>query len=561
MLFLVLLLGLLLVPNSQAAGDPSPGPRIVGGTEVDPPGKYPFMVALVHHGQGAWAGQFCGGSLISPEWVLTAAHCVVGETASTVDLIIGRHDLGSEEGERIPARKIIMHAAYGDLSMANDIALIRLMTPVTYAPVLLPADGSLEAAGTMLTVTGWGNTESVPEWPTELREVQLPVVGDADCLEAYAGYANPPAALMVCAGATGMDSCQGDSGGPLFVAGADGFTQVGVVSSGEGCGLPGFPGKNTSVAAFTSWITGQSGVVVGPPTVSGTKCLGVAATIVGTAGAETINGTAGVDVIAGLGGNDVINGLGGNDRICGGPGNDTISGGPGSDQVQGNAGNDTISGGLGADILKGGAGADTIIGNAGNDKLFGEAGDDNLDGNLGTDTVTGGLGTDTCYGEGKATCELPAPPAGLDFSSGDVHLAVSTSVDAVSSINVGGSGVIADLNVEIEITHTWVGDLRVVLTHVDTGTHVTIIDQPGSPASTFGCSGEDIDATLDDEASTRVEDQCRTTWPAISGSVRPNNPLSAFDGEDLGGTWRLTVSDHATEDAGFLESWSLHFQA
>ncbi len=110
-------------------------------------------------------------------------------------------------------------------------------------------------------------------------------------------------------------------------------------------------------------------------------------------------------------------------------------------------------------------------------------------------------------------------------------------------------------------THTYVGDLKVTLTHVDTGTAVTIIDQPGRPASTFGCSSNNIDATLDDEASAPVEDQCRTTYPAISGSVRPNNPLSAFDGEDLGGTWRLTVSDHATQDSGFLESWSLHFQA
>ncbi len=234
--------------------------------------------------------------------------------------------------------------------------------------------------------------------------------------------------------------------------------------------------------------------------------------------------------------------------------------------MQGNAGNDTISGGLGADILKGGAGADTITGNAGNDKLFGEAGDDNLNGNLGTDSVTGGLGTDTCYGEGKATCELPAPPAGLDFSSGDVHLEVSSSVDAVSVINVGGSGGVADLNVEVEITHTWVGDLKVVLTHVDTGTQVTIIDRPRRRCCLrrlrrFGCSGNNVDATLDDEASTRVEDQCLGSTPTISGSVRPNNPLSAFDGEDLGGTWRLTVTDWATLDHGFLESWSLHFAA
>jgi subtilisin-like proprotein convertase family protein len=303
------------------------------------------------------------------------------------------------------------------------------------------------------------------------------------------------------------------------------------------------------------------------PTGRAVMCLGMAATRVGTVGADTINGTAGDDVLVGLGGNDIINGYGGNDRICGGPGNDTISGGPGNDQVQGNAGDDTISGGRGADVLKGGTGADKIKGNAGRDKLFGEAGNDNLNGGLSIDRVTGGLGTDTCYGETKATCELPAPPADLDFSSGNVHLAVSTSVDAISVIQVGGSGVIADLDVGILITHTYVGDLWVTLTHVDTRTVVTIIDHPGSAVyppdgsttGDFGCQYNDIDATLNDEVSALVEDQCRSTSPAISGSVRPNNPLRAFDGENLSGTWRLTVYDEATGDSGFLESWSLHF--
>ncbi len=310
-------------------------------------------------------------------------------------------------------------------------------------------------------------------------------------------------------------------------------------------------------------VTLAAGGWVSPAAAAGATgravmCLGLEATRVGTAGADTINGTAGADVIVGLGGNDTINGLGGNDRICGGLGNDTINGGPGNDQVQGNAGNDTITGGLGADILKGGAGADNIEGNAGNDSLFGEAGNDTLNGDTGTDTVTGGLGTDTCYGETKATCELPGS---FNFESGTVHLAVSTTDDAISVISVGGSGTIIDLDVGIEITHTYVGDLEVVLTHVDTGTVVTIIDNPGRPATTFGCSGNNIDATLDDEASLPVENQCLAATPTISGSVRPNNPLSAFDGEDLGGTWRLTVYDEATLDHGFLESWSLHFQA
>jgi len=299
--------------------------------------------------------------------------------------------------------------------------------------------------------------------------------------------------------------------------------------------------------AATASVTGRAVV-----------CLGLAATKVGTAAADAINGTAGADVIAGLGGNDTINGLGGNDRICGNDGNDTISGGAGNDQVQGGPGNDTIVGGLGTDTLKGGAGADNIKGNAGNDSLFGEAGSDTLNGDTGTDTVTGGLGTDTCYGETKATCELPGS---FNFESGTVHLAVSTTDDAISVVSVGGSGTIIDLDVGIEITHTYVGDLEVVLTHVDTGTIVTIIDNPGRPATTFGCSGNNIDATLDDEASLPVENQCLAATPTVSGSVRPNNPLSAFDGEDLGGTWRLTVYDEATLDHGFLESWSLHFQA
>jgi Ca2+-binding RTX toxin-like protein len=294
------------------------------------------------------------------------------------------------------------------------------------------------------------------------------------------------------------------------------------------------------------------------PTGRAVMCLGLEATRVGTAGADTINGTVGDDVLVGLGGNDIINGYGGNDRICGGPGNDRISGGPGNDQVQGNAGDDTISGGRGADILKGGTGADRIRGNAGRDRLFGEAGNDNLDGGLSIDTVTGGLGTDTCYGETKATCELPGS---FSFASGTVHLPISTTQDAISVISVAGSGVIADLNVRVVITHTYVGDLEVRLTHIDTGTTVTIIDNPGRPASTFGCAGNNIDATLDDEASAPVENQCLATTPTISGSVKPNNPLSAFDGENLGGTWRLTVYDEATLDSGFLESWSLHFQA
>jgi trypsin len=414
--------------GAQTASDP----RIIGGVEVDPPGKYPFMAALVRRGGDPYDDQYCGGSVISPNWVLTAAHCVVGESASTVDVVIGRHDLSSGAGERIAASRIVIHPSYDDISLENDLALIRLASPTSFAPVGLPADTSLETAGTMLTVAGWGDTMSIPQWPYELREVDLPVVGDAACRNAYAdfdytGYVLP-SAVMFCAGdlaAGGIDSCPGDSGGPLFATTAQGFTQVGIVSWGNGCGLAGYPGVYTRVSAFTGWIADQTGS--GPP--GSATCLGVAATIVGTSAGETINGTAGADVIVGLGGNDIINGGGGNDLICGNDGNDTINGGAGNDTVQGGAGNDTIVGGPGDDVLKGGPGADNITGGAGIDTLFGEGGNDTLDGGDGIDTVTGGPGTDTCYGETKTSCELPLP-SGIVCDSPAVAIGLGVAVQS-----------------------------------------------------------------------------------------------------------------------------------
>lgn len=119
------------------------------------------------------------------------------------------------------------------------------------------------------------------------------------------------------------------------------------------------------------------------------------------------------------------------------------------------------------------------------------------------------------------------------------------------------SGTITDLDVTLDVTHTYVGDLKFTLTHNDTGTSVDIYDRPGNPATTFGCSGNDILATMDDEAATPVEDVCNTSGIAIEGTFGPPQPLSAFDGEDLGGTWTLNVSDNAGADLGTLNEWCL----
>lgn len=129
----------------------------------------------------------------------------------------------------------------------------------------------------------------------------------------------------------------------------------------------------------------------------------------------------------------------------------------------------------------------------------------------------------------------------------------------LSDMTVTDTGAIIDLDVDILITHTWVGDLIITLEHVDTGTTMTLMDRPGVPASAFGCEGDNVDASFDDGGGNGpVEDMC-SDLPAIFGSPQPEQNLSVFNGEDAAGTWRLRVSDNALGDTGSLTSWNLDF--
>jgi Tol biopolymer transport system component len=131
----------------------------------------------------------------------------------------------------------------------------------------------------------------------------------------------------------------------------------------------------------------------------------------------------------------------------------------------------------------------------------------------------------------------------------------NTGVADVISVPV--SGTLTDLDVWVRIEHTFVGDLRVRLRHLDTGTTGNIVDRPGRPPGA-GCRGDDIDATLDDEASSPVEDECVRPGPiAIEGDFSPDRSLSRFDGEDLSGDWELRVSDRGRGDLGTFVEWCL----
>jgi hypothetical protein len=122
---------------------------------------------------------------------------------------------------------------------------------------------------------------------------------------------------------------------------------------------------------------------------------------------------------------------------------------------------------------------------------------------------------------------------------------------------VADGGTLSDLDVELVADHSWVGDLIFVLRHQQTNTSITLIDRPGVSSGGFGCSGDDIDAALDDDAIDPVESACAGAAPAIGGTFTPADKLQAFVGEQVGGTWSLTLSDNARQDRGSLVSWCL----
>ncbi len=139
------------------------------------------------------------------------------------------------------------------------------------------------------------------------------------------------------------------------------------------------------------------------------------------------------------------------------------------------------------------------------------------------------------------------------------NLSIPDNVPAgvTTDLVVANGGTITDLDVKLETTHTWVGDLIFTLTHVDSGNAVVFVDRPSRTTSGAGCAGNDINATLDDEAAAPVESQCAGSAPTINGTFQPNNPLTAFDGLERAGTWRLTASDNAGADLGTVTRWCI----
>jgi trypsin len=206
--------------------------------------------------------QFCGGSVIGASWVLTAAHCVSDGSAAELFVVTGRTNLtDTSKGQVIKVDAVHVNPQYAN--SAHDSALLHLSSPTTSPAIALSgaADEALEAAGAPVTVTGWGDQTPTLglNAPTAMRKVDLNVVSDSECGQTNIGF---DAATGVCAAALLKDSCQGDSGGPLFASTPAGRVQIGIVSYGQSCALPKFPGVYSEVnnTQIRGWITSVSGI-------------------------------------------------------------------------------------------------------------------------------------------------------------------------------------------------------------------------------------------------------------------------------------------------------------
>lgn len=232
--------------------------KIIGGEDAkfaDHPWQVALLVSWVADTPKA---QFCGGSILNEEWVLTAAHCVTGNTPIDMHVLSGTADLASG-GQRHNVESIFIHKNYNASTQDSDIALLKIngMLGAGSSVQIVDAAGATElgAAGKPSMVTGWGVTDS-GQPSAKLKQVAVPLVSTADCNDPVS-YAGAVTANMICAGFSegGRDSCQGDSGGPLTVKPASGASRlIGVVSWGEGCALPGKYGVYARIANFGPWV-------------------------------------------------------------------------------------------------------------------------------------------------------------------------------------------------------------------------------------------------------------------------------------------------------------------
>uniref|UniRef100_A0A665V7J1 Suppressor of tumorigenicity 14 protein homolog n=1 Tax=Echeneis naucrates TaxID=173247 RepID=A0A665V7J1_ECHNA len=240
--------------------------RIVGGQDAEE-GEFPWQVSL--HVKDY--GHVCGASIISPRWLVTAAHCVQDDAKTrysqpgTWQAYLGLHVQRKYGGHVVKRnlKQIIPHPNYNEYTFDNDIALMELDSPVTYSdyirPICLPAPQHDFPTGSTVWITGWGATREGGFAAPVLQKAQVRIINHTVCDDLMGGQIT---SRMLCAGVLkgGVDACQGDSGGPLSSPSDSRMFLAGVVSWGDGCARRNKPGIYTTVTKFRGWIKEKTGV-------------------------------------------------------------------------------------------------------------------------------------------------------------------------------------------------------------------------------------------------------------------------------------------------------------
>lgn len=457
---------------------------IVGGSSVSIV-DHPWQISL----QTNYGYAFCGGSIIHPEWVLTAQHCVEGEAASGLRVVAGVSRLSqSSSGQIRGVDQIVRYPGYYAPEYGEDVALLRLSSPfdlsaagVAVIDLVTSADASagMTAPGVDATVSGWGSLYSGGGSPDTLQAVNVPIVTQSAANAAYSGVnitSDQLGAGLI--GTGGRDSCQGDSGGPLTVPdGAGGRRLAGVVSWGYSCADSRWPGMYARVSSYASWIQGYVDVNVAPSVAITSPSAGAVLSGQITARADASDADGRVARV-----------------VFTFPDGSAVSDSSAPYAVTW----DSTGFADGTAIIRA--------------QAFDEDGASSAQDAV---TFTTSNGNASCATGGYAAADTP------------ISIPDNDSMGISSQLVVNGAGTIDDLQVSLQITHTYRGDLVVQLV-APSGNSAVLSNRSGGSADDLVISGADV---------------------------------AAFDGEPAAGAWTLRVQDLAGQDLGRLESWSLNVSA